>query len=85
MLAGEAAPGSGGGQVTVDLDATIVISHSDKDQARPTWKKTFGFHPMTAFADHGPDGTGEPLAIVLRTGNAGRTPPPTTSRPPGWH
>jgi hypothetical protein len=69
-LAGDAAPGAGG-QVTVDLDATIVISHSDKDQAKPTWKKTFGFHPMTAFADHGPDGTGEPLAIVLRPGNAG--------------
>jgi hypothetical protein len=69
-LAGEAAPGAGG-QVTVDLDATIVISHSDKHQARPTWKKTFGFHPMTAFADHGPGGSGEPLAIVLRPGNAG--------------
>jgi Transposase DDE domain group 1 len=26
---------------------------------------------MTAFADHGPDGSGEPLAIVLRPGNAG--------------
>jgi hypothetical protein len=69
-LAGAAAPGAGG-QVTVDLDATIVISHSDKEQARPTWKKTYGFHPMTAFADHGPEGTGEPLAIVLRPGNAG--------------
>jgi DDE family transposase len=69
-LAGDAAPGAGG-QVTVDLDATIVISHSEKDQAAPTWKKTFGFHPMTAFADHGPAGSGEPLAIVLRPGNAG--------------
>jgi len=26
---------------------------------------------MTAWADHGPDGSGEPLAIVLRPGNAG--------------
>jgi hypothetical protein len=26
---------------------------------------------MTAFADHGPGGSGEPLAIVLRPGNAG--------------
>jgi hypothetical protein len=26
---------------------------------------------MTAWADHGPDGAGEPLAIVLRLGNAG--------------
>jgi hypothetical protein len=26
---------------------------------------------MTAWADHGPDGSGEPLAFVLRPGNAG--------------
>jgi len=70
-LAGHTAPGTDGGLVTVDLDATIVIAHSDKDQAAPTWKKTYGFHPLTAFADHGPEGSGEPLAIVLRPGNAG--------------
>jgi hypothetical protein len=29
------------------------------------------FHPLTVFADHGPDGSGEPLAIMLRPGNAG--------------
>ncbi len=45
--------------------------NSDKDQATPTWKKPFGFHPLTAFADHGPEGSGVPLAIVLRPGNAG--------------
>ena len=70
-LAGENAPGQDGSLVTIDLDATAVIAHSEKDQARPTWKKTFGFHPMTAWADHGPDGSGEPLAIMLRPGNAG--------------
>ena len=70
-LAGDAAPGAGGGLVTIDLDATIVIAHSEKEQAAPTWKKTFGFHPMTAWADHGPGGNREPLAIVLRPGNAG--------------
>ena len=32
-LAGDAAPGAGGGLVTVDLDATIVIAHSEKQQA----------------------------------------------------
>ena len=69
-LAGDNAPGADG-LVTVDLDATIVIAHSDKEQAAPTWKKTYGFHPMTAWADHGQDGNGEPLAIVLRAGNAG--------------
>ena len=70
-LAGENAPGQDGSLVTIDLDATAVIAHSEKDQARPTWKKTFGFHPMTAWADHGPGGSGEPLAIMLRPGNAG--------------
>jgi hypothetical protein len=70
-LAGDSAPGAAGALVTVDLDATIVIAHSDKDQAAPTWKKTFGFHPLTAWADHGDGGNGEPLAVVLRAGNAG--------------
>jgi hypothetical protein len=70
-LAGDTAPGADGGLVTVDLDATIVIAHSGKEQAAPTWKKTFGFHPVTAFADHGAGGSGEPLAIVLRAGSAG--------------
>jgi hypothetical protein len=70
-LGGDAAPGADGGLVTVDLDATIVIAHSEKQQAAPTWKKTFGFHPMTVWADHGQDGNGEPLAIMLRPGNAG--------------
>jgi len=43
----------------------------DKEHAAPTFKRGFGFHPLTAFLDHGPAGTGEPLAILLRPGNAG--------------
>ena len=70
-LAGDAAPGAGGGLVTVDIDATIVTSCSEKEQAMPTWKKTYGHHPLTVFADHGPEGSGEPLAVMLRAGNAG--------------
>ena len=70
-LAGDVGPGAGGGLVTVDLDATIVIAHSGKQEAAPTWKKSFGFHPLAAFADHGAGGNGEPLAIVLRAGSAG--------------
>jgi hypothetical protein len=64
-------PGSrDGGQVTVDLDATLVIAHSDKEGAQPTFKKTFGFAPMCAFVDHGEQGTGEVLALDLRPGKA---------------
>jgi hypothetical protein len=51
------------------LDANLC--ELEKEQAAATWKKTFGHHPMTAWADHGEAGNGEPLAIVLRPGNAG--------------
>ena len=70
-LAGERAPGADGSLIPVDLDATIVLAHSEKGKAAPTLKKTFGFHPLAAFADHGAAAGGEPLAIVLRPGNAG--------------
>ena len=57
--------------LVVDIDATIVVAHSEKERARPTFKKTYGFHPLVAFVDHGQDGTGEPLTMLLRRGNAG--------------
>ncbi|WP_405387763.1 IS1380 family transposase [Streptomyces sp. NBC_01102] len=69
-LAGGNAPDADG-QVTVDLDGVLVIAHSDKQDAAATWKKTYGHHPLTAFVDHGPGGTGEPVAALLRPGNAG--------------
>jgi hypothetical protein len=71
QLAGADAPGAGGELIVVDIDATLVSAHSEKEQAAPTWKKGYGFHPLTVFADHGDGGNGEPLAIVLRPGNAG--------------
>ncbi len=48
-----------------------MIAHSDKQDAAATWKKTYGHHPLTDFVDHGPGGTGEPVAALLRPGNAG--------------
>jgi len=71
QLAGQCAPGADGEPIVMDIDATLVTAHSDKEQAAPTWKKGYGFHPLTVFADHGTDGNGEPLAIMLRPGNAG--------------
>ena len=59
-----------GGQVVVDLDATLVTAHSDKEQATPTHKRGYGFAPMCAFVDHGEHGTGESLVVQLRPGNA---------------
>lgn len=49
----------------------MVTAHSEKERAAATYKRRFGFHPLCAFLDHGPGGTGEPLAIMLRPGNAG--------------
>jgi hypothetical protein len=62
--------GDDGGPLPIDLDATLVTAHSDdKDGAAATYKRTWGFHPMTAWLDRG-DGTGEALASWLRPGNA---------------
>jgi Transposase DDE domain group 1 len=58
------------GEVVLDLDATLIGSHSDKEGATPNFKRGFGFHPMMAFVDHGCGGTGEPLAAMLRPGRA---------------
>jgi hypothetical protein len=57
-------------QVVVDLDATLVGSHSEKEGATANFKRGFGFHPMLAFVDHGAGGTGEPLVGMLRPGRA---------------
>jgi hypothetical protein len=43
----------------------------DKQDATRTWKRTFGFHPLLAFADHGTGGNGESMAELLRPGKAG--------------
>ncbi len=58
------------GHIVIDLDATIVLAHSEKEGATPTWKRTFGFHPLLAFLDHGPGGTGEYVGGMLRIGKA---------------
>jgi Transposase DDE domain group 1 len=73
-LAGEHAPDHdtrAASPVVIDVDATLVTAHSEKESAAPTFKRGFGFHPLWAFLDHGQDGTGEPLAFGLRAGNAG--------------
>jgi Transposase DDE domain group 1 len=61
------AAGADPGFYVIDLDATLVNAHSDKEQAAPTYKRGFGFHPLLAYLD----ATGEALAGLLRPGNAG--------------
>lgn len=58
------------GPVVIDIDASLVDAHSEKEGAQPTFKRGFGFAPILAFLDHGPGGTGECLAGLLRPGRA---------------
>jgi Transposase DDE domain group 1 len=51
----------------IDVDATLIGSHSEKEGAAGNFKGGYGFHPMLAYADE----SGEALAGELRPGNAG--------------
>lgn len=54
-------------RVVLDLDATLVIAHSDKEQAAGNYKHGFGFHPLLCYEAT----TEEALSGILRPGNAG--------------
>ena len=64
------------GWLVIDMDATLITAHSDKEGAAPTWKKGYGFHPLGAWCSN----TRECLAMLLRPGNAGLE---HVHRPPG--
>jgi hypothetical protein len=54
-------------RIVIDIDATLITAHSEKDGAAGTFKRGFGFHPLLAYLDE----SREALAGVLRPGNAG--------------
>jgi len=56
-----------GKTIVIRLDASIVISRSEKEWAAATFKRTWGHHPLTSWCDN----TRENLVIKLRPGNAG--------------
>ncbi|MGI8692895.1 MAG: IS1380 family transposase [Geodermatophilaceae bacterium] len=51
----------------IDIDATLVTAHSDKEGAAGNFKGGWGYHPIGAWLDN----TGEALAAILRPGNSG--------------
>ena len=55
------------GWIVIDIDATLITAHSDKENAAPTWKKGYGFHPLGGWCRN----TRECLDMALRPGNAG--------------
>ena len=59
--------GTPSSRVILDIDATLLTAHSEKEGAAGTYKRGFGFHPLLCFEAT----TGEALAGILRPGNAG--------------
>lgn len=55
------------GMIVLRIDGTLVTSHSKKEHAAGTFKKTFGMHPLGCWIDN----TGELASLLLRPGNAG--------------
>jgi hypothetical protein len=54
-------------QLTIDVDATLINSHSEEEKAAGDDKGGYGFHPLQAYLDE----TRESLGGLLRPGNAG--------------
>jgi hypothetical protein len=54
-------------EITFGVDATLLGAASEKEGAAGNYKGSFGFHPLLCYLDE----TGEPLAGLLRPGNAG--------------
>lgn len=53
--------------LVVRVDATLIEASSDKERAAGTFKKGWGFHPLTAWCSN----VGDALAVMLRPCNAG--------------
>jgi hypothetical protein len=62
-----AGAGPDGEVLVIDIDATIVRTRADKQDAAPTYKRTYGHHPLLAMAGD----CDEVLAGIMRPGNAG--------------
>jgi len=60
-----------GGELCLDIDATIVVAHLEKELATATWKKTFGHHPLLCFLDRPDISSDQALTGIIRPGQAG--------------
>jgi hypothetical protein len=53
--------------LTLDVDATLITAHSEKEKAAGNYKGGYGFHPLGVYLDE----THEAVGGLLRPGNAG--------------
>jgi hypothetical protein len=49
-------------RLTIDVDATLITAHSEKEQTAGNYKGGYGFHPLGAYLDE----TREALGALLR-------------------
>jgi Transposase DDE domain group 1 len=54
-------------RLTLDVDATLITAHSEKEKAAGNYKGGYGFHPLQVYLDE----TREAMGGLLRAGNAG--------------
>ncbi len=54
-------------RLTLDVDATLITAHSEKEKAAGNYKGGYGFHPLQVYLDE----TREAMGGLLRPGNAG--------------
>jgi hypothetical protein len=54
-------------RLTLDVDATLITAHSEKEKAAGNYKGGYGFYPLQVYLDE----TREALGGLLRPGNAG--------------
>ncbi len=81
-LAGEHAPdheATAQAPLVIDVDATLVTAHSDKEHAAPTFKRGYGHHALWAFATTGRTGPASRSPCSSGPVTLAATPQPTTS------
>lgn len=57
--------------LTMDVYASVVPRHSDKENAAATWNMTYGFHPLIGHAGSAGDLMTEMLAVMCPRSSGG--------------
>jgi hypothetical protein len=67
-------------RVEIDIDATLLAAHSEKEGAAGTYKKGFGHHPINAYLDGSREALADPAPRQRRLEHRRR---PDRGRRPG--
>ena len=53
-------------RLTLDVDATLITAHSEKEKAAGNYKGGYGFHPLQVYLDETREALGGPAAARER-------------------